>query len=41
MKYHLSKYQFIEKYPGLLKEEKLSEIEVFPFNGFIIAYSKK
>jgi ubiquinone/menaquinone biosynthesis C-methylase UbiE len=41
MKYHLAKYQSIEEYPELLKEEKFSEIEIFPFNGFMIAYSKK
>jgi ubiquinone/menaquinone biosynthesis C-methylase UbiE len=41
MKYHLVKYQFIEEYPQLLKEEKFSKIEVFPFHGFMIAYSKK
>ncbi len=41
MKYHLTKYQFIEEYPALLKQEKFSEIEVFPYNGFMIAYSKK
>ncbi len=41
MKYHLAKYQFIEEYPDLLKEEKFSEIDVFPFQGFMIAQAKK
>jgi ubiquinone/menaquinone biosynthesis C-methylase UbiE len=41
MKYHLDKYQFIDEYPTLLKEEQFSEIEVFPFSGFMISYCRK
>ncbi len=41
MKYHLTKYQSMEEYPQLLKEWKFSEIDVFPYLGFMVSYSKK
>ena len=42
MKYHLSdRYQFIEEYPELLKEEGFSQIEIFAYHGFMIARSVK
>jgi len=42
MKYHLSnRHQIMEAYPALLKEAGFSQIEIFAYNGFMIARSVK